>query len=518
MDVEALAGSDALAPLRVKAWRALCEWVKWRCARQRGAYIPNLLQVFWTVTSAEGGSRLRKPVFFLSPRFTENYGVHPTHPPLAAVPPPAPGDDINFYHLAIQFSDGLTKDQAFICTRDMLFRLGEAASQGRELTLSLGVGTLHICERLATFEWTAGFGGHAPAEGAPARTSSLDPLSGRPREGGDALSALHLVGAARSALLGSECSGSHATSRRKGGSRLGGGSLSAEEEAQLFRELDSLDPEVRAEAAAAVAMRASELEQPTREEVARLLKLSAGEMDGRTVNELGDALAAKAAQLEAQLLHSKSQNAKLESELRLQKPKPPSSREARSTTKAPPSAPTAPLSQLSVAGSGSLAGNGSRASCPAAGRSKPAAAALGGAERGASAPLLSVGFGSGGPAMVSAPPNPPAKPKAPPMKLTRKALENQRPKVSVHLSGPPTEMTATTARVPVAPPIKMSHAEQPQANDAAAVAWRLHAAPVPPVRRSGAAAKYGRSVGGPAPPFLPVPPIVAAQMKAASLK
>lgn len=111
-----------------------------------------------------------------------------------------------------------------------------------------------------------------------------------------------------------------------------------------------------------------------------------------------------------------------------------------------------------------------------------------------------------------------------PVKPTRRSLQlvEPRPPVHVHLSGPPTELTATTVRVPVAPALIMSGREapieMPLPNDAATVAWRLHAAPVPPVQKPGLAGKkYGRSVGGPAPPFLAVPPMVAAQIKAANL-
>ena len=307
MDAAALAGvgTDALAPLREKAWAAVCEWIKWRCTRQRGVHIPNLLQIYWLVSSSDGTSKLKRPVFVLSPRFTENYGVHPSQLPPGTVPAPATGDDINFYHLAIQFSNGLSKDQAFVATRDMLFRLGEAAKEGRELRIELGAGTLSVADRTATFDWAPGFGGSAPVGERKKGTSSLDPLSGRARTDGDALSGLQLggVGAGRSALQGSHCGGGGSALNSAllgggsrlggGGSRLGGGSLTAEEEAQLFRELDSLDPEERAAAEAAAGMRAADLEQPTKAEVARLLKLSDGELDEQTVEELGDALAAK---------------------------------------------------------------------------------------------------------------------------------------------------------------------------------------------------------------------------------
>ena len=362
-----LAGDDAMTPLRLKAWEALGKWITHRCSRHRGVHVPNLFQIFWQVTSNEGTSKLKRPFFILSPRFCENYGVRSTQSPPGNVPAPASGDDINFYHLSLQFSSGLSKDQAFVATRDMFFRLGEAAAQGRELQLSLGAGVLIIADRTATFEWDGGLGvgSGGAAGGGRLVTSSLDPLSGRQR---DAPSGLRLMGSGARSGFGSECSGS-----------VGGMRLSAEEEARrrphpqclaphspaapfstaartpllhiptsphpphvptyplshmapcppahklpvltsshlqaaLFSEVDRLDPEGRVEgrADAASAMCAAELEQPTKEEIGRLLALPTDKVAEQSVEELGAALGAKAAALEAQLLHSRTQNAKLE--------------------------------------------------------------------------------------------------------------------------------------------------------------------------------------------------------------
>lgn len=160
LDCNALAGDDAHAIHRRKAWSALGKWVAFRLARQRGVHIPNLLQICWKLDAADStGSRRRRPVFVLSDRFTDNFGVRQGGLPERSIPAPASGDDINFYQLAIQHSDGLTKDQAFTFTRDMLFRIGQAAGQGRELRLEMGAGHLVFCEREATFE----FGGPRPS-------------------------------------------------------------------------------------------------------------------------------------------------------------------------------------------------------------------------------------------------------------------------------------------------------------------------------------------------------------------
>lgn len=513
LSAASLAGDDAMTPLRLKAWEALNKWITWRCSRQRGVHVPNLFQIFWQTTSTEGTSKLKRPVFMLSPRFCENNGVRRAKVPAGPIPAPVSGDDINFYNLSIQFSTGLTKDQAFVATRDMLFKLGEAAGQGRELQLDLGAGVLTITDREATFEWAGGLGAGGVSEaGGRKATSSLDPLSGRRRDG-SALSGLHLSGTgARSGLFGSECSTS--------ASRLSGaavGRLSADEEARLFSEVDRLDPEGRAEA---TSMRVVELEQPTKAEIGRLLSMGEEALAEHSVEELGLALGAKAAALEAQLQHSKTQNAKLERELnqastvesRRLLPGQPSGR--RQDERPMPSSraaakPAQAFSSLSIGGKST--GGGSRlvgGSKCSLGNSAGAARSVGSPPP--AAPLLSVGFGGSGPAAVSVGRvrGPGVVPKPKPS-LAAAKLNSGPPAVQVHLSAPPSDITVTTARVPVAPPIRMhQYMDSDLPNDAATVAWRLHAAPVPPAVQGparGPQKKYGRSVGGLAPPFLPVP-------------
>ena len=99
------------------------------------------------------------------------------------MPAPAQGDDINFYQLAIQHSDGLTKDLCFTYVRDMLLRLGEASTQGKELRLDLGAGHLCIEGREVSFEFTGGYGGASAGDGE--RVSHLDPMlgGGRAKQG-----------------------------------------------------------------------------------------------------------------------------------------------------------------------------------------------------------------------------------------------------------------------------------------------------------------------------------------------
>ena len=103
VDHIALAGSDAQAQLRRKAWAALGKWVSFRLTRQRGVYVPNLFQICWQLVSTDSsGSKLRRPVFILSDRFTWNFGVRQAGGVERGVPAPSSGDDINFYQLAIQ--------------------------------------------------------------------------------------------------------------------------------------------------------------------------------------------------------------------------------------------------------------------------------------------------------------------------------------------------------------------------------------------------------------------------------
>ena len=121
MDHIALAGNDANAPNRRKAWEALGKWVNARLSRQRGVHVHNLFQIVWKmVASDDSGSRLRRPVFLLSERFAENFGVRQAGAIERGLPVPGAGDDVNFYQLAIQHSEGLSKDAVFVSMREML--------------------------------------------------------------------------------------------------------------------------------------------------------------------------------------------------------------------------------------------------------------------------------------------------------------------------------------------------------------------------------------------------------------
>ena len=76
MDHRSLAGTDERAPLRRKAWDALGKWIASRVSRQRGVHVPNLFQIsFRLVATDDSGSKLRRPVFLLSERFADNFGV-----------------------------------------------------------------------------------------------------------------------------------------------------------------------------------------------------------------------------------------------------------------------------------------------------------------------------------------------------------------------------------------------------------------------------------------------------------
>ena len=55
-------------------------------------------------TVSEDKARRSAPVL-ASDRFVENYGVSPALEPEAGVPEPVPGDELNFYQLAIIFGE-----------------------------------------------------------------------------------------------------------------------------------------------------------------------------------------------------------------------------------------------------------------------------------------------------------------------------------------------------------------------------------------------------------------------------
>ena len=96
MDHIALAGTDSGATNRRKAWEALGKWVNSRLSRQRGVNFPSFFQIVWKMMATdETGSKLRRPVFALSERFSENFGVKQAGVRERGLPAPAAGDDLS---------------------------------------------------------------------------------------------------------------------------------------------------------------------------------------------------------------------------------------------------------------------------------------------------------------------------------------------------------------------------------------------------------------------------------------
>ena len=563
MDHRALAGTDERAPLRRKAWEALGKWVTSRVNRQRGVHVSNLFQICWKLVAVDdSGSKLRRPIFQLSERFAENFGVKQAGVAERGVPAPASGDDINFYQLAIQHSDGLTKDQAFSSVREMLIRLGEAASQGRELRLELGAGTLVVVDKEVSFDFSGGLGGGRASDVSDReKLSHLDPMLNGRRAGaaGEAGAALSMLG--QSALDGG-APPSPTRSRLlpanapRGGSDLGGGGarpsgLSAEEEAALFADVDALDPE--SVASASTRMRAADLEAPTRTKLGQALAVDPTTLAEASVEEIGEALGAKAAALEAQLAAQRRETDRIEAQLRRHGlgggggggggegaasglgasvvsgggvRRGAGRRAVPSLTVASAAGGAACESGGAGAGSGldsphdtgalSIAGSGGAGSGRRAAAAATAAAAVAPPPRRAEGrtragagvaslaavgpPVLSVGFTSDGPGLSGA------------------FVPAARPAVPTIHAAPPSDLQSTGARsrgskVPVAPPLPPFRFAMPAPNDAANLAWKRHSAPNAgavgrPAKPAGPG--VGRSAGGLAPPFLAAPPVVAA--------
>jgi len=534
MDIRDLAGTDERAPIRRKAWEALGKWVNSRVSRQRGVHVPNLFQVAFKLVATDGsGSKLRRPIFVLSERFADNFGVRQAGSVDRNIPPPGSGDDVNFYQLAIQHSEGLSKDQAFSSIRDVLFRLGEVAGQGREVRLDLGCGTLLMHDREVTFEFTGGMGGGAASSAASdvaEKVSHLDPMLNGRLAGGSGGGGLAMQGAAVEAQPHSPPrSMLSALQQPRAGSELGGQRLSAEEEAALFADVDALDPESRVEVASSL-MRAAELEAPTRTQVSKALALDDKSVGDKSVEEINAALGARAAALEAQLRAQRAETDQIEAKLReAGAPPPPPTKVPYSSkqSRVPPlsHAPRQPAPQagglhelgsglLSVSGGGgSGLGRGSRCSGGAPRRAAipTGRQAEGGGAGGA--PMLSVGFSNEGPGQLGAlPPPPPRGAQAKPPVVSAVLSDcNSSGLPSALRGGVPNKRTS--GKVPTAPPLGPFRYAMPQPNDAANVAWKRHSAPQ--VKGSAAAGgSYGRPVGGLAPPFLAAPPSLAAAMMA----
>ena len=301
---------DAAGEKRAKAWAAMCKWIKVRCARKRGVNLPNVFQLFFEVTVADAGSKLRRPVFVLSERFCDNYAVQQLYPPEATVPAVVNGDDLNFYELAIQHSQNLSKDECFVALREMLFKLGEAAGQGHEMRVDFGAG--HLVShgpKVLSFDFAPMFGGAPPRpprqkvacndpmlnpKGAVAPSLLLSGMGAASAGGRGATS----PGAASPVPVGGEAGSPRVRVRSPVGSgcldgggaaasHMGGGAnLSEDEQARLFAEVDRLDPEERAAAAEAAfaGWRGDDLAPATKRQIGRVLALPEAQLAATNLN------------------------------------------------------------------------------------------------------------------------------------------------------------------------------------------------------------------------------------------
>ena len=568
----------------------------------RGVHVPNLFQICWKTVASDGsGSHVRRPIFVLSDRFSENFGVRQAGGVEKGLPPPASGDDVNYYQLAIQHSEGLSKDAVFSSMREMLIRLGEAAQAGKDLRLDLGAGHLCVAEREVSFEFGGGLGA-AKGDGGGERTSHLDPMTSKQanKKGGGGGVSLLIGGsaieqptggggvavAAPAAAPSSGARGSRLLDSAGGRSLLGGSSmlggggggsvLTAEEEMRLFADVDALDPETVVsgmDSAISGQSRAIDaLAGQTREQIAAYLNISdPAELGGKTVDELGEALNARAAALEKQLKLQKQETDAMEARLKAigggadpdrashVKGGPPSAarlakeksvaaaREAAAAVSAstsqakqrmaqPPSGAAA-LAEIAAQSSTSqlqLGVSTSQISRPksnlsiGSGGSAPPAllkkkqVVIGGAVTAGprsmaevGPPMLSVGFGGGGPGAAGAAqlaPLPPRQPVGQPAPLICAAMSDTSSQKVVKRAE---RIAARGPRVPVAPPLPPFRYPYPQPNDAANRAWKHHAAH--DIKANNKPSIGGaRSVGGPAPPFLAAPPVVAAAAVAKS--
>ena len=519
---------ESAADVRSRAWEAMCKWISFRCSRKRGINVPNVFQLYWQVTGADAGSKVRRPVFVLSERFAENYGVEPAQPPPPGTPAVVAGDDLNFYELAITHSRNLTKDEVFVSLREMLFKVGEAASQGRELRIDFGAGHLTASDRRVGFDFSAKMGGGGVGGGG---------ALGRAHKGEAPTDPMLNANAAAPSLLlsGFAAAADSQPPEPVGGQRAGAATeLSAEEESRLFAEVDQLDPEERAAAAAEAGAAAAELEAGTRQQIGRVLAVPDEQLRMQTIEDVGAALGARAAELEAQLLASQRETAQVEARLNAltprQQPKqqpppkrPPSLAAKGGAAPAAAAAAAAPAPAIGATGLGGAViglqgaslqqGGGSSQKGSRVGSSKPASR-VGAAKPAAAAagPALSIGFGAEGSAQVALPPPEPAQPaqhfgrQPPPVRVARSATSSAANSAAARQA-----RQAASQKVAVAPPLPPFRYSMPAAQDAAGTAWRLYAAPEAPVPRGPKAVvapgpgQGARAVGGLAPPHLDGP-------------
>jgi len=165
--------SDSGATDYAEVWNAYVEYLKTCLEQKRGLHLSNFCKVGWH--TSRGGKGSARPVFQLTDHFCRAYlpqeaarkqaAILATDADLSSL------EDFNFSKAAIKFSQQLTKDQMFTGLRSIVQTIGEAMSEGREVSVRFGdVGKLICRERDPRFHFISDNQG---LEGLEASTAPL---------------------------------------------------------------------------------------------------------------------------------------------------------------------------------------------------------------------------------------------------------------------------------------------------------------------------------------------------------
>eukprot|EP00933_Yihiella_yeosuensis_P022683 TRINITY_DN17826_c0_g2_i1.p1 TRINITY_DN17826_c0_g2~~TRINITY_DN17826_c0_g2_i1.p1 ORF type:complete len:554 (-),score=109.10 TRINITY_DN17826_c0_g2_i1:82-1743(-) len=141
------------------AWDAFNRYVTDIIEKRQTLNVSNFCKIGWKVEESNGDGQRPKmrPHFNISEAFARS--SHADARSMVACPASLLTllEDFNFSKCALRFSQGLVKDQVFMCLRAIIQALGEAIATGLDVSIDMEVGKLSSKERVVRFDFVADY-------------------------------------------------------------------------------------------------------------------------------------------------------------------------------------------------------------------------------------------------------------------------------------------------------------------------------------------------------------------------
>jgi hypothetical protein len=161
-----------------EVWDAFNRYITANMLLKKGLSIQNFAKIGWTVEKKRNGAATYRPYFQFQENFLKAHGMeNHLRPAPAADKDLCQMEEMNFSKAAIRYSSTLTKDQVFTGLRMIIFQIGEACSDGKNVSMEFELGNLISQEGEPRFAFAAEL---YLAEGLQVPSGAADDLEYKP--------------------------------------------------------------------------------------------------------------------------------------------------------------------------------------------------------------------------------------------------------------------------------------------------------------------------------------------------